>query len=93
MISYEMFRSGKTIKRYRCHSRRPGSNNESHLFKAYKEGKPIQWGIFFTDEEETAVLQAREQVEEPRLKPLKEALSDDYDYTKITAVLVKNGLM
>lgn len=50
-------------------------------------------GNIFTDEEETAVLQAREQVEEPRLKPLKEALSDDYDYTKITAVLVKNGLM
>lgn len=93
MISYEMFRSGKTIKDIAVIRGVQARTIESHLFKAYKEGKPIQWGIFFTDEEETAVLQAREQVEEPRLKPLKEALSDDYDYTKITAVLVKNGLM
>src|SRR5699024_11368532 len=66
---------------------------ESHLFKAYKSGHPISWEIFFNGEEEKAVLAVREDIDEPRLKPLKDALPEGYDYTKIKAVLVKNEWM
>ncbi len=93
MISYDMFQSGKTIKDIAAIRDVQARTIENHLFKAYKEGKPLVWSIFFTEEEEAEVLQAHKQVEEPRLKPLKEALPDGYDYTKIKAVLVKNGVM
>ena len=66
---------------------------ENHIFKAFQEGYPIEWSIFFNEDEEAIILEAKEQIEEPRLKPLKEALPEDYDYTKIKAVLVKNGLL
>ncbi|MFC0015434.1 MULTISPECIES: DNA helicase RecQ [Allobacillus] len=92
LISYEMFRSGKTIKDIAIAREVKSMTIENHLFKAYQEGHPLEWILFFTEEEEAEILEARKQIEEPRLKPLKEALDDRYDYTTIKAVLVKNGL-
>ena len=91
--SYKMFQAGKTIKDIATIRAMVEQTIEKHLFKAYKEGYPIAWDIFFNEEEEKEVLDAREQLDEQRLKPLKEILPETYDYRKITAVLVKNGLM
>src|SRR5690625_498140 len=93
IVSYQMFQSGKSIKDIAVIREMKQQTIESHIFKAYKEGYPIVWDIFFNDEEEVAVLAAREEIDEPKLRPLKEALPDGYDYTKIKAVLVKNELM
>ncbi|RDW22336.1 DNA helicase RecQ [Oceanobacillus arenosus] len=93
MITYQMFQSGKQIKDIATIREMKKQTIENHIFKAFQDGHPIAWGIFFNDEEEAAVLAAREQIEEPQLKPLREALPEGYDYTKIKAVLVKNGLM
>ncbi|GIO26785.1 DNA helicase RecQ [Ornithinibacillus bavariensis] len=93
LVSYKLFQSGKSIKEIAAIREMTTITVESHLFKAFQDGYPIAWDIFFTDEEEAKVLTTREVVEEPKLKPLKEALPEDYDYTKIKAVLVKNGLM
>ncbi|AXI10695.1 DNA helicase RecQ [Oceanobacillus zhaokaii] len=93
IISYQMFQSGKQIKDIATIREMKKQTVENHIFKAFQDGHPIAWGIFFNDEEEAAVLAAREQIEEPQLKPLREALPEGYDYTKIKAVLVKNGLM
>ncbi|PAV31440.1 DNA helicase RecQ [Virgibacillus profundi] len=93
LISYQMFQSGKSIKDIAVIREFSKQTIESHIFKAFNDGHPIAWGIFFDDEEEAAVLEAREKIDEPRLKPLKEALPEGYDYTKIKAVLVKNGYM
>ena len=93
IVSYQMFQSGKSLKDIAVIREMKQQTIESHIFKAYKEGYPIVWDIFFNEEEEIAVLAAREEIDEPKLRPLKEALPDGYDYTKIKAVLVKNELM
>lgn len=93
LISYQLFQNGKTIDEIAKRRELTTQTVEKHLFKAAKLGYPIAWDIFFNEKEEKAVLAAREKIDEPRLKPLKEALPEEYDYTKITAVLVKNGIM
>ncbi|MFA1821782.1 DNA helicase RecQ [Virgibacillus oceani] len=93
LISYQMFQSGKSINNIASIREMRIQTVEDHLFKAYKDGYPIAWEIFFNAEEETAVLKARETIQELRLKPLKEALPEGYDYEKIKAILVKNELM
>jgi ATP-dependent DNA helicase RecQ len=93
LASYKLFQSGKSIKEIAAIREMTTITVESHLFKAFQDGYPIAWDIFFTPEEEAVILTAREQVDEPKLKPLKEALPEEYDYTKIKAALVKNGLM
>lgn len=93
LASYKMFQSGKSIKeiaRIRDLSYR---TIEGHIFKAGKEGHPVAWEIFFSSAEEDEVLRIQKKLPEKRLKPLKDALSDEYTYTKIKAVLVKNNLM
>ncbi|WP_077329419.1 DNA helicase RecQ [Virgibacillus siamensis] len=92
-ISYTMFQSGKSITDIAAIRELSPQTIEGHIFKAYKDGYPIAWNIFFTEQEEAAVLKARETIVEPKLKPLKEALADEFDYTKIKAVLVKNGIL
>ena len=89
--SYHLFQSGKSIKDIAIMRDMNGQTIEGHLFKAYKEGYPLLWDIFFSPEEEKAILEARQQSSENRLKPIKEALPDAYTYTMIKAVLVKNG--
>lgn len=93
LVSYEMFRSGKSIKDIAVIRELSQQTIESHIFKATKEGYPVAWGIFFTDDEELAVLAAREKIDDPKLKQLKDNLPEGYSYTKIKAVLVKNELM
>lgn len=93
IVSYKLFQSGKTIKDIAAIRDFSTLTIENHIFKAFKDGYPLAWSIFFNDEEEAAVLAVREAVDIEKLKPLKEALPEGYDYTKIKAVLVKNGYM
>src|SRR5699024_11812517 len=93
MVSYLLFQNGNSCKDIAIMREMNEQTVVDHIFKAYKDGHPITWDIFFTAVEEKTVLNARQQIEEHRLKPLKESLPATYDYTKIKAVLVKNGIM
>ncbi|ASK62012.1 DNA helicase RecQ [Virgibacillus phasianinus] len=93
LISYQMFQRGKSIKDISVIRGMSQQTIEGHIFKATKQGYPIAWGIFFTDEEERNVLEIRNEIDEPKLKPLKDMLPEGYSYTKIKAVLVKNEYM
>ncbi|MGJ9458259.1 DNA helicase RecQ [Oceanobacillus sp. CF4.6] len=93
LISYQMFQSGKSIKDIAAIRDFSKMTIENHIFKAFQDGYPLAWGIFFDETEEAAVIAAHSQLEEKKLKPLKEALPEEYDYTKIKAVLIKNDLM
>ncbi|MFG6147224.1 DNA helicase RecQ [Halobacillus sp. B23F22_1] len=66
---------------------------ENHIFRCMKEGAEVDWGEWFTDEQEEVTLMAHSQLDEKRLKPLKESLPDDYSYRAIKAVLIKHGYM
>ncbi|MEN2767223.1 DNA helicase RecQ [Ornithinibacillus xuwenensis] len=91
--SYKLFQTGKSIKDIAVIRDMTTMTIENHLFKAFQDGYPIAWNIFFNAEEETKIIAARDQIAEPKLKALKEILPEEYDYTKIKAVLVKNGFM
>ncbi|MDY7045850.1 DNA helicase RecQ [Virgibacillus sp. M23] len=93
VISYKMFQSGKSTKDIAVIRDISHQTVENHLFKAFKDGYPIAWEIFFTSKEEEAILQAREQLDDIKLKSLKEALPTEYDYTKIKAVLTKHSFI
>lgn len=93
LASYKLFQSGKTIKDIAAIRDFSVQTVENHIFKAFKDGYPLAWNIFFNAEEEAEVLAVHEQLNEDKLKPLKEALPEDYTYLTIKAVLVKNGLM
>ncbi|MCM3741679.1 DNA helicase RecQ [Oceanobacillus luteolus] len=93
LVSYKLFQEGKTIKEIAEARDFSAMTIENHLFKAYKEGHEMNWNLFFNAEEEAEVLAMREELDEDKLKPLKKALPEDYSYTMIKAVLVKNGMM
>src|SRR5699024_1465992 len=88
IASYKMLQSGKTIKEIAKTRNLVEQTIDKHLFKAFKEGYPIAWEIFFTEAEEKKVLETHKQLNEKRLKPLKEALPEEYNYRKINAVLI-----
>ncbi|MFC3016695.1 DNA helicase RecQ [Virgibacillus litoralis] len=92
IISYTMFQAGKQIKDIAVIRELSKQTIEGHIFKAFKDGYPIAWEIFFNSDEEETVMQARNELDDPKLKALKESLPEGYDYTKIKAVLVKNNL-
>lgn len=91
--TYKMFQSGKSLQEIASIRELNDRTVEGHIFKAFEEGLPIAWNIFFNDTQEKEVLEQHEQIPEKRLKPLKEALPESYSYTTIKAVLVKNGIM
>ncbi len=93
LVSYQMFQNGKSLKDIAVIRDVSQQTVEAHLFKAFKDGYPISWEIFFNEDDERTVLAARATLDEVKLKPLKETLPDTYDYTKIKAVLTKHGYM
>lgn len=93
LISYQLFQSGKQLKDIAVIREMTLQTVEGHIFKAFNQGHPVAWNIFFTDDEEATVLKAHDALDEPKLKTLRDELSEEYDYTKIKAVLVKNELM
>lgn len=92
MISYKAFQSGSSIKDIATRRELTEQTIENHLFKAFDQGHPLAWDIFFSPEQEHAVLEAREKIEEQKLSLIKELLPEDFTYLVIKAVLVKNGL-
>lgn len=93
LASYQLFQSGKSLKEIALIRQLKEETVVEHIFKAYKEGQPVMWGIFFNEKEEAAILEQYEKLEEKRLKPLKDALPEEITYRKIKAVLVKNEWM
>ncbi len=65
---------------------------ENHLFKSADEGESIDWSRLFNEEEEQEVLRVYNELEEKRLKPMKESLTLPLSYAQIKAVLYKNDL-
>jgi ATP-dependent DNA helicase RecQ len=93
IISYDAFRAGKSIGDIASERELTPTTIEGHLFQSYKEGLEMDWTPFFTDDIEQLILEKQSQLEDKKLKPLKESLPEEIEYTTIKAVLVKNGLM
>ncbi|MDC3416830.1 DNA helicase RecQ [Aquibacillus salsiterrae] len=93
LLTYNLFDEGKSIEAIASLRGLTDQTVSNHLFQAYKHGMELDWTRLFDDNQEPVILEARQQLDEPKLKPLKDMLPEDYDYTAIRAVLVKNGWM
>lgn len=91
--TYDLYQEGLSIEDIAKNRGLSPLTIESHLFEAAKEGYDLDWDQIFNEETEALILKACEEVEEKKLKPLKEALPDEVNYFTIKAVLVKNGAM
>src|SRR5690625_6064643 len=49
LVSYQSFQSGKTIQDIATIRSLSKQTIEGHIFRAYKEGYPIVWDIFFNE--------------------------------------------
>ncbi len=64
-----------------------------HLIKCDKNGRLIDWSIFFDDSsKEEKILDAIEKVGLEKLKPIKELVPEEISYEDIRLVIAKNGL-
>ncbi|ARI75967.1 DNA helicase RecQ [Halobacillus mangrovi] len=66
---------------------------ESHLLRRAREIDDFNWNRWFSEDQEHTVLQHYEDLEEKKLKPLKERLPEEYTYSTIKAVLSKHELI
>ncbi|RKD25162.1 ATP-dependent DNA helicase RecQ [Ammoniphilus oxalaticus] len=93
LVTYQLFEEGRSLEEIAAERELTEQTIENHLFQAYRDGHPLDWSLFFTEDTEQLILQKHSELTEKRLRPLKEALPDELDYTTIKAALVKNGHM
>ncbi len=93
LISYQSFVDGSSLAEIAATRGITEQTAANHLFKAYGEAYPLDWDRLFTKSEEEEVLAVRQELDEPKLKPIKERIEADISYTAIKAVLIKHGIM
>ncbi|WP_371747555.1 DNA helicase RecQ [Terribacillus sp. DMT04] len=94
LISYEAFEQGRSLDDIAKDRDLTPLTVSNHLFKAYADGKALDLEQFFSEEQETAVLDVLKLHEElPRLREIKEQMDVPCDYHGIRAVLVHNGIL
>lgn len=64
-----------------------------HLITAYEDGEAIEFKSMLDEEVEAHILQAYEEVGEPRLKAIKDMVFDEVDYWMIKLTLIKNNCL
>ncbi|WP_110114757.1 DNA helicase RecQ [Bacillus sp. CGMCC 1.16541] len=62
---------------------------ENHLIRCYQEGKEFDWNRFVPPHYEQLIEDVISQMEDDKLKPIKEALPDEVSYFMIRSVLAK----
>ncbi|MEW9108005.1 MAG: DNA helicase RecQ [Cytobacillus gottheilii] len=92
ILSYNMYMDNMSIKEIAKVRNFSSMTIQNHIFKAIKEGKPIDWDMLFDEELENEVLAAASKVGHEKLKPIKEELGELADYFTIKAVLTKHEL-
>ncbi|SDB81741.1 ATP-dependent DNA helicase, RecQ-like [Pelagirhabdus alkalitolerans] len=92
IISYRLYKKGYSLSLIASKRAIKESTVEAHLLQAYQEGYPLEWHDFFDQEVEQLVLEVLDEIEEVRLKAIKDMLPDDVSYGMIKAVLLKNDL-
>ncbi|MGP4059259.1 DNA helicase RecQ [Halobacillus sp. H74] len=93
IITYDMWQEKQSIKEIAKEREMSTQTIENHLFRCAKEGTDINWDRWFDEEQESQVMKAYDQLEERKLKPLKDALPETFTYSMIKAVLIKHDLM
>jgi ATP-dependent DNA helicase RecQ len=90
-LSYNLYTEGFSIDEIAAKRNLTPSSIFTHLLKAEQNGKTIAWGNFISPAEYNAIIRAARSLNLQKgdaIKPLFEALEEQYDYTKIRIALL-----
>ena len=87
--TYQLYQNGKSIKEIAVSRGLSITTIENHLIKCVEEGLDLNWDEIFAKNEQVLIVDAANQLNADKLKPLKEALPNEISYFMIKAALVK----
>lgn len=90
IISYQKLMEGKTLGEIAEERNLSLSSIQSHIIRSGEEGLPVDWDSLVKKEYEAIVLEKIREIGGDKLKPLKDALPEEFDYFTIKAVLTKH---
>lgn len=93
LVSYELFKSGKSIDEVSAFRGLTKQTIENHLLKCYEDGMDIVLDDYVHTEFESMVFEAIRDLGFERLKPLKEALPEEVSYFDIRYFVAKYRLI
>jgi ATP-dependent DNA helicase RecQ len=91
ILTWQQFHEGMLLEEIAQERELRLSTVQGHLLRAANEGYEVDWDQFITPQQEAEVLKVFREVGGQRLRPIKEALPDDFDYFVIRIALQKNG--
>jgi ATP-dependent DNA helicase RecQ len=89
VITLNMFKDGKSLKEITEIRGLKFTTIEDHIMKCALEGMEVDLDSLIPEEYEKAIIEAIEKVGAEKLKPIKEILPQEVNYTAIKAVLCK----
>lgn len=89
MVTLRMYEQGKSIKDIAKERELTQLTVENHIFKCVSEGHVVDLDRLIPKKFESIILEKIKEIGAERLKPLKEALPDEIEYTAIKAVIAK----
>jgi ATP-dependent DNA helicase RecQ len=84
-----MYEQGKSIKEIAKERELTHLTVENHIFRCVSEGHVVDLDRLIPKKFEGIILEKIKEIGAEKLKPLKEALPDEVDYTAIKAVIAK----
>lgn len=90
--TYKFYLEGLTLEEIATKRNFTEPTIAEHLIRCEKDGKTVDWNRFIKAEKEDRVLEIINKLGLEKLKPIKEALGDDFTYTDIKLVISKNEL-
>jgi ATP-dependent DNA helicase RecQ len=89
IITYNMYKEGKTIKEVSKERELTEVTIEEHLFKCKTEGLDVNLDDFIQKEYEELIIETIKNVGAEKFKPIKELLPKEVTYLSIKSVLLK----
>ncbi|SHJ15484.1 ATP-dependent DNA helicase, RecQ-like [Dethiosulfatibacter aminovorans DSM 17477] len=93
LITFDMYKAGKSLKEIAEERNIKLRTIEEHMCKSTYEGLVDSFDEFFTDDEETDILEAIDQAGTELLRNIKEVLPEEISYFKIKMVMAKNEII
>ncbi|MCS1351537.1 DNA helicase RecQ [Mechercharimyces sp. CAU 1602] len=92
LLTLAQFQQGASITAIANERQLKERTVEAHLLRSAQEGFEINWDRLIPEQHEALILAAYNQLQEVKLKPIKENLPSTIEYGTIKAVLIKNGI-
>ncbi len=89
LLTWQEHQEGKSIAEIARERNLSMTTIENHLLQAFKEGHPVNWAPYLSQDEKTQILQAAQIVGRDKLKPIKEALPQSISYFAIKIALLE----